>query len=395
MSKILLEHTGADLDLAIAQFRAGYLPQTYTLPEQVLFTATLDPTSPSVHLYWAFPSTENVSGIIIRRKKGSLPAHTEDGTLVCNVSGTSTLHYEDEFDEDDSASVGTLLEPVTWYYRAFPYNTNGQAQTHYQTTLNRGYMAVNVYWLPESTTLTTLPVGGIVEFGAYGSTPLVWKVADKQADRARILLNSPLLGNSAFDKPEPDNANGDRRGYGSNRYSTSNLRQWLNSAGDANSWFTAQTDTDVCDNSLKAKNGFLHDFTAAERSLIVPEQKVCVLPSVDGGGTETIADTVWLPSRTEVGLGDEVANSPEGAVFQLFDGDGNTNANRAEGFGTNYWLSTPNSSYANYVRNVYSSGALGHNNAYNSFAVRAGLSIPLTAPIVYNTELGRYQVVVV
>ncbi len=396
MSKILLEHSGADIDLAVAQFRANYLPHTYTLPEQVLFTATLDPTAPKVNLHWAWPSTDYVSGLIVRRKAGSLPEHTEDGELVCTISGTSTLSYvDDNFDKDDDTEVGTLSEPVTWYYRAFPYNTNGQAQTHYQTAFNRGYMAVNVYYLPESATLSTLPVGAVIEFGRYGSTALLWKVAHILSDRAKVISSKTQLGTIVFDAKEPNSANGDRMSYGSNRYSTSNIRQWLNTYGEAQQWFEPQTDTDVCDSTLNNKNGFLHDFTAAERGAILPEQKVCVLTSVDGGGTETVADLVWLPSRTELGLGDESSASPEGEIFQLFDGEGNTNANRAEGFGTTYWISTPNSSSASFVRVVAASGALNDNSAYVSYAVRAGLSLSLTTPLVYDTEAGHYKVVVV
>ena len=66
MAKVTLEHSGAELDRAISQFRANYLPMTYTLPEQVLLSASLDPTEPVVHLHWAWPSTDYVDGIIIR-----------------------------------------------------------------------------------------------------------------------------------------------------------------------------------------------------------------------------------------------------------------------------------------------------------------------------------------
>lgn len=396
MAKVTLEHSGAELDRAISQFRANYLPMTYTLPEQVLLSASLDPTEPVVHVHWAWPSTDYVDGIIIRRKLGSLPEHTEDGKLVCTISGTSTLSFDDDdFDKDDAADVGTLDAPVKWYYRAFPYNVNGQTQTHYQTTLNRGYLTVNVYWLPESTTLASLPLGGLVEFGHYGTTALVWKAAHKLSDRVKFISNSSQLGSLVFDAPEPSNANGDRRSYGSNRYSTSNLRQWLNTDEAANAWFEAQTDTDVCNSTLKAKNGFLYSFTETEKGLIIPEQRTVVLSSTDGGGSESVADIVWLPSRTELGLGNESSANPEGEIFQLFDGDGNTDANRAAGFGTTYWLCTPYSSSAYHVRGVTASGALSGVIAFNSIAVRAGLSLPLTVPITYDNEKGYYTVVAV
>jgi len=120
-----------------------------------------------------------------------------------------------------------------------------------------------------------------------------------------------------------------------------------------------------------------------------------LLPSIDGGGTETVVDTVWLPSRDEMGLGSENNSYPEGSVFQLFDGDLNTNANRADGWNVIYWLRTAYASIAINARYVAAAGSLGSHIAYNSFAVRAGLTIPLSTVLSYNEETGYHEAVVV
>ena len=390
-----LSHTGAELDRAVAGWLNTLIP-AYTLPEQVSFTAALDPTVPQVHLYWAWKNTENASGIMIRKKQGALPEHSADGVLVCNISGTDDDAYSDaDFDAADPAQVGTMADPVTWYYRAFPYNTNAQNQTHYQTSVNLGVISVNVYYLAASTTLASLIAGSTFEFGRYGDKPLIWKVAHIEEDRVRVLMNSNILGiNVQFDAPETNNPNADRKPYGNNRWSLSNYRQWLNTDKAGGEWFVAQHDYDVCSSGLVNRNGFLHDFTQAEKGIIIPQTRVCLLPNIDGGGTETVVDTVWAPNNNEVGFASENSKYPEGTVFQIFEGDNNTNANRAEGYGVNYWLSTANAGYANGVRNVTSAGGLYSYSANYSCAVRAGLTLPLSTVLTYDEETGRFVVTV-
>lgn len=390
-----LSHTGAELDRAVAGWLNTLIP-AYTLPEQVSFTAALDPTVPQVHLYWAWRNTENASGIMIRRKQGALPEHSADGVLVCNIAGTDTEVYDDtDFDAANAAEVGTMGEPVTWYYRAFPYNTNAQNQTHYQTSVNLGCISVNVYYLAASTTLASLTVKSTFEFGRYGGKPLIWKVAHIEEDRMRVIMAENSLGfTSQFDAPETNNPNTDRKNYGNNRWSLSNERQWLNSDKPAGEWFEQQHDYDVCTTSLVNRNGFLYEFTEAEKGIIIPRTRVCLLPNIDGGGTETIVDTVWVSNRDELGLGSENSNYPEGEVFQCFDGDDNTNANRAEGYGVNYWTSTANAGNAHNVRSVSSAGGLVSNGANGSYAVWAGLDLPLSTVLTYDEETGRFVVTV-
>lgn len=390
-----LSHTGEELDRAVSGWLNTLIP-AYTLPEQVSFTAALDPTVPQVHLYWAWKNTENASGIMIRRKKGALPEHSEDGELVCNIAGTDTESIDDTaFDYEDTEQVGTMSAPVTWYYRAFPYNTNAQKQTHYQTTVNLGCISVNVYYLESATTLESIIAGGTFEFGRYDGKALIWRVAHIEEDRARVIMDSDILAMPMqWDAPETNNPNTDRKNYGNNRWSISNHRQWLNSDKAGGEWFTAQHDYDTCGSWLRGKNGFLHDFTEAEKGIIIPQTRTCLLANVDGGGTETVVDTVWVPNRNEMGLGSENSSYPEGTVFQIFDGDNNTGAARADGYGVNYWLSTPYAGYASHVRVVISSGGLGNSVANSSCAARPGLTLPLSTVLTYNEENARFVVTV-
>lgn len=390
-----LSHTGAELDRAVSGWLNTLIP-TYTLPEQVHFTAALDPTVPQVHLYWVWKNTENANGIMIRKKQGALPEHSADGVLVCNITGTETEEFDDTaFDAADPTQVGTMADPVTWYYRAFPYNTNAQNQTHYQASVNLGCISVGVYYLEAATTLASLIAKSTFEFGRYGGKPLIWKVAHIEEDRMRVIMAENTLGFTIqFDAPETNNPNTDRKSYGNNRWSLSNHRQWLNTDKAGGEWFEAQHDYDVCSSSVVNKDGFLHDFTEAEKGIIIPQTRICLLPNIDGGGTETIVDKVWVPCLEELGFASENKNYPEGTVFQIFDGDDNTNANRADGYGVNYWTSTATAGSASIVRYVTSAGGPHNNSANISYAVRAGLTLPLSTVITYDEETGRFVVTV-
>lgn len=197
-----------------------------------------------------------------------------------------------------------------------------------------------------------------------------------------------------FDALETNNPNTDRKNSGNNRWSLSNHRQWLNTDKAGGEWFEAQHDYDVCSSSVVNRNGFLYEFTEAEKGIIIPQTRICLLPNIDGGGTETIVDRVWVPCLEELGFASENKNYPEGTVFQIFEGDDNTNANRAEGYGVNYWTSTASAGYASIVRYVSSAGGLDYHGAYYSYAVRAGLTLPLSTVLTYDEETGRFVVTV-
>ena len=111
-----------------------------------------------------------------------------------------------------------------------------------------------------------------------------------------------------------------------------------------------------------------------------------VKSSTDGGSYETFKAKMFLASTTEVGLANE-NNIAEGSLLALFsndasrvayptaqcvnNADGYTNSGFATSKGWYWWLRTPNSSNANYVRCVYSDGSLCSNYAdYGGYGVR-------------------------
>lgn len=387
-----LLHTGEELDQAITDWMNTLIP-VYTLPAQVKFSAVCNPTVPSVNVSWVWGDTEFASGIMVRRKLGSVPQHVGDGELVCDIVGSDTVKYEDtNFDASDSTTVGTYETPVSWFYRAFPYNVNGQYQTHYQTSGEYGMKEVGVYTFGEGgAVLSTLALKDKVIFGKWSENELVWRISTIRDDKIKLTLDYDQLFQCQFDAPEPTNANATRVSNGSNRYATSNVRQFLNATGAANEWFVAQTDTDVMSTSYNNKNGFLYGFTEAERELIIPEVLTCLVPDEDGGGTETITDLVWLPSSEEMGY-TGTGYAGESEVFDIFAGSDNTNANRIENWGVSHWTRTRISGTAHQVRFVFNNGGANTINASGNCGVRAGLTLPPSSFITWDTDVEMFRI---
>lgn len=177
--------------------------------------------------------------------------------------------------------------------------------------------------------LSSLPVGAkVVDKGTkYNGVPIVWLVGGQNhyAEGLTALVSEKAITLKPFDAREPNNTNGDRAGYGNNRYAQSNIRQWLNS--DKASWYSAQHSADVPPtkdnvqgffNSYYLEKGFLTNFsTTMLKSLVSVPLTVAKNTVTDGGGSEVVSDKVFLLGTSEVGLTKE--NSiVEGTLLPLF-----------------------------------------------------------------------------
>ena len=162
------------------------------------------------------------------------------------------------------------------------------------------------------------------------------------------LMTKFLIRKAAFDAAEQSNSNSDRKSYGNNRWSVSNIRQWLNSSGAAGSWFTAQHDYDAPPTSANVSDaagayadapGFLAGFSADILQHFTDITNITALHKVDNGGSsggsEETVDKVFLPSNTEMGLG----NNSEGSHLSIRYPDANSRIKSgADGI---YWTRSP------------------------------------------------------
>jgi len=254
--------------------------------------------------------------------------------------------------------------------------------------------------------ISNLPVGAKVKSPGtkYNGVPIIWLVGHKTVDRVK-LITERIITLKCFDAKEPSNPNSDRRGYGNNRYSQSNIDQWLNSAAGAGAWYSARHTYDAPPNNANvwvnyneydAEAGFLSNFEESFRNAILDTTIRVVKPSVDGGGYEDITRKVYLLSNTEVG-GSNENDIAEGSKWDLFSNDDSRKAYpTAEAVSASeytdsslnasspwyWWLRTPYAGYSNNARGVRPGGTIGSYAAHDgSRGVRPALELPLTVMV--------------
>lgn len=262
-----------------------------------------------------------------------------------------------------------------------------------------------------SQALSNLAVGSKVKFGKYQvntekAQPIIWTIVAKNhvstpayPSNSVTLHAAEILDLRCFDAEEPSNSNSDRQKYGNNRYSVSNLDQWLNKNAATNAWYTAAHATDQSPNSSTVvsantqyanRPSFLNGFTTDEINAILSTTIRVVKPSVDGGSYEDIQRKVFFPSATEVGLSNE-NNIAEGSAWgyytsnsarvgyvtqQCFSNTPSSSKPSSKTAAWYWWLRTPYSSYAYIVRYVISDGSLYNGLAYNGYiGVRPALNL--------------------
>lgn len=306
-------------------------------------------------------------------KPGSAPTSPMDGVQVKDVQvgaiGDAVI----------SASITGLTNGVQYYVRLYVRGDNG-----WQTSVD----AVGTATPLAGILAGDMSVGTLIvdPESKYYDAPIVWKIADIDHHLldagypvdAVTLITDKIITLKCFDAKEPSNGNSNRRSYGNNRYIYSNIRQWLNSAASAGSWYSAQHGTDtpptnanVWDNKNEydQEAGFLAGFSENMCTALLSTAHTVGKASVDGGGTETCADKIFLASCTEVGLtGDHVC----GSKLALFSDDASRLAypdaecvSKSEYQASNFnagavwqwWLADPRSSDSYGVRGVTRSGA--------------------------------------
>ena len=158
--------------------------------------------------------------------------------------------------------------------------------------------------------------------------------------------------------------------WGYNRWSQSAIRQWLNSSAAAGEWWKPQNVFDRPP-SYASRPGYLAGFDAAFVSALGEITHSTVLNNVtDGGTSETVTDKVFLLSRKEVGLGNEIANQDDGSLYEYYDGATNKDRIKLRGSSAaTWWLRTPDSGHAYYVRVVSTDGSRSYYHAYYASGV--------------------------
>lgn len=254
-----------------------------------------------------------------------------------------------------------------------------------------------------SQSISALPVKAKVKDTGttYYGVPIIWEIGDKNhagyPANSVTLVAANILKLACFDAMESRNSDSNRRSWGNNRYSLSNLRQWLNKAGSP--WYQAQHGADAAPtnanvwsnyNEYDDEAGFLTGFSAQMLAAILNTTLTVAKASVDGGGSETVTDKVFLLSKAEVGLGAENGVS-EGSTLAMFSDNAsrqcrptaqavsNSEYKTSSLSASQYWyyyLRSPFASDSYIVRVVYSDGSLRSSSAFRGdYGVRPALNL--------------------
>ena len=242
-----------------------------------------------------------------------------------------------------------------------------------------------------SQTLADLSIGSKVKFGKYqvnteDSQPIIWTIVAKNhtgyPENSVTLHATEILDLRCFDAIEPNNSDSNRAEYGNNRYSLSNIDQWLNKNATANAWYSAthtadhspDTSAGVGDYGTQYAShpGFLNGFTDDEKNAILSTTIRVVKSSTDGSPSyEDITRKVFLPSVTEVAFSDEQGIA-EGAAWgcytndasrvgyttqQCFDNSPSSSKPSSKTTGWSWWLRTPSRSTQHRTWSDSSTGA--------------------------------------
>ena len=269
-------------------------------------------------------------------------------------------------------------------------------------TIGSGPYVLREYKPDTGVDISALPIGAKVKDTGttYYGSPIIWQVADKNHSgypaNSVTLVAANILKIAPFDAKESGNSDSNRIKYGNNRYALSNIRQWLNKSGSP--WYVAQHSADappssgnVNDNPYDGQSGFLTDFSAQMKAALLDTTLTVAKATVDGGGSESVVDKVFLLSKQEVGLGSENSIA-EGSLLALFSSDNSSRLCKPTANAVSnstlissdlsasknwwWWLRSPDSSVSRSVRCVRPDGSSYYTYAYSSIdGVRPALNL--------------------
>ena len=172
-----------------------------------------------------------------------------------------------------------------------------------------------------------VPAGGRLAGFKYmpDSAPSSWKVysyledAKTLAETVNVTEGSggTNLGTLAYSSRTGNLNSMQETAYGRNRWSTSAIRQWLNSEKGKGEWWTPTDEFDIAPDQLATMSGFLCGLPEELKNKIKTVKVATFKNTVqEGGGIEYTYDKVFLPSLEEMYITKQ--NAGEGAYHKYW-----------------------------------------------------------------------------
>jgi len=133
--------------------------------------------------------------------------------------------------------------------------------------------------------------GDFIKMGSYNGSPIIWRCLESEEGRA-LMMSDSIITLKAFDAA--GDAENDTYGFrtenGSNLWSDSTLRAWLNSDSDNVSYSgSVPNKNNVTENPYNTERGFLCSFSKSEKEVILDSEITTVINTCDlsrkSGGT--------------------------------------------------------------------------------------------------------------
>lgn len=201
------------------------------------------------------------------------------------------------------------------HQRAFLRCPSGLAAGDYYVTLGASWGTNVVNGDIVAFTLPEAIAAGCRIAGCYGAPDQAksnWKIYVYSADGKTVLhtltptftATGTSLGTMQLNKRNGDLNSIQEMAYGWNRWSTSALRQYLNSAAAIGAWWVAQDEWDVAPDQLTTKPGFLsgwsEDFVNAIKAVKVTTYPNTVQDDTGGNTPDITYDKVFIPSPEQI-----------------------------------------------------------------------------------------------
>ena len=315
--------------------------------------------------------------------KGNIKLHdkTKKHGLILQ---SEKLLYNLQFDEREAFYYAPEGLAAGTYHFTLGAHTwvSGDVGKVFQFTLTKAVPAGGQLVFVQSYNVT-LTGGSIRVFASNSSTTVEETVVMSEGSGGTDL--------GTLDNTVHDNFNSCQRALlGSNRWSTSAMRQHLNSGKVAGSVWAPQTNYDRPPSWVTNTAGFEHGLDpefikiCADVELLTALNTVCDITPAEGSagtGFETTVDKFFLPSRPEVFGGSDNA-SDKGDAWQYYAANsdvpgGSSNANvdsnrikvNASGSPTYWWLRSPYVGLGGSVRGINPSGNVSSGSANYSNGV--------------------------
>ena len=244
------------------------------------------------------------------------------------------------------------------------------------------------------TTTQTVPVGGVLDLPWRYNTQVASLKISSYADQATNTALESMSLSEASDGTSLGTADGNSAHmnhshcirYGCNNWEDSAIRQWLNSAGAKGTWWSPRCEFDRQYGQYSAyynMHGHMYGLDPEFLAVLGEVDIVTLTNQVYNHGKAnstivTTRDKFFLPSRVEMGCGEEGSGSAATgeSVWPYYDGATETDRIKYNsGSARGWWVRSPNYWNASTTRVFNPSGALSNSNAYNTNGAAAACVI--------------------